>query len=120
MTIFHVTLEVADPQGAIWEPVQALADTGATFTKIPRNVLQRLGIVSTATSEAVIADGRRIQRQLGEARLRIDGQQVPDIVTFGEPGEEPLLGSHTLEAARLAVDPVNQRLISVPIFEMRA
>ncbi len=118
MTVFHVTLEVADPQGASWEPVHALADTGATFTKVPREVLDRLGIAPAATTEARIADGRTIQRQLGEARLRIEGRQVPDIVTFGEPGEEPLLGSHTLEAARLAVDPVNRRLIPVPVFEM--
>jgi hypothetical protein len=38
----------------------------------------------------------------------------PTIVVFGTPGSDPILGVVTLEEFRLAADPVNRRLISVP------
>ena len=50
--------------------------------------------------------------------IRIDGEQHPNLVTFGEPGEDPLLGSVTLETFSLAVDPVNKRLEPVHSLEL--
>ena len=36
--------EIADPQGQHFEAVEMLVDTGATFTKAPRDLLERLGV----------------------------------------------------------------------------
>ena len=44
MGTFTVPLEVADLQGTQFIEVESLVDTGATYTSIPEDVLQRLGI----------------------------------------------------------------------------
>jgi len=44
MGTFTVPLEVADLQGNQFFEVKALVDTGATYTSIPEDILQRLGI----------------------------------------------------------------------------
>ena len=49
-----------------------------------------------------------------EVGNRAGERAQPTIVVFGEPGSEPMLGVFTLEGFRLAADPVNRRLISVP------
>jgi len=48
-----------------------------------------------------------IQIQIGE-------RAQPTIAVFGEPESEPILGVFALEGFRLAADPVNRRLISIP------
>lgn len=118
MAIFHVTIEVGDLRGTIWEPMEALVDTGSTRTKAPRDLLVRLGITPTDTRAVRLANGQIIQREVAEARIRLHGKHYTNLVTFGEPGEEPLLGSLTLETFSLAVDPVNRRLVPVEDLEM--
>jgi len=45
---------------------------------------------------------------------RAAGSGMGHFRVFGEQGSEPILGVVTLEEFRLAVDPVNHRLIFVP------
>lgn len=118
MSQFHVTIEVADLHGRHWTPVDVLVDTGATYTKVPRNLLKNIGIEPEETRPAQIANGQFIERQLAEARIRLQGRHYTNLVVFGEAGEEPLLGSVTLETFSLGVDPVNKRLIPVHALEM--
>lgn len=115
---FHVTIEVSDLTGDRWEPVEVLVDTGATYTKVPRQVLARLGISPAYHRDAQVADGRIIQRDLAEARIRINNENLANLVVFGGPGEDPLLGCITLETFSLGVDPINQRLIPVVALEL--
>ena len=49
---------------------------------------------------------------------RLEGQQFPTPVAFGEEGEPTLLGAMALEHALLAVDPHGQRLMPVDALEM--
>ena len=44
MGTFRITVEIADPRGQRFEAVEMLVDTGATFTKAPRDLLERLGV----------------------------------------------------------------------------
>ena len=39
-----VSIGIGDPQGRRFEDVEAIVDTGSTFTAIPRTTLQRLGV----------------------------------------------------------------------------
>ena len=39
MGTFRITVEIADPLGQHFEAVEMLVDTGATFTKAPRDLL---------------------------------------------------------------------------------
>ena len=106
-------MDIGDPQGERWEAVQALVDTGASYTWAPREVLDRLGVQPEFRWEFETADGRIIERDVAETRARLDGQQRVTLVVFGDAGSRPLLGAYTLEGFGLAPDPVNRRLIRV-------
>ena len=106
-------IEIGDPQGTNWETVEALVDTGSTYTWIPRELLERLGIQPEFLQEFQTADGRVIERELAQTRARLDGQERITLVVFGGDQDAALLGAYTLEGFALAPDPVNQRLIRV-------
>ena len=114
MGSFRVRIEIANPEGARVEAVEALVDTGATYTMVPRDLLQRLGVQPEEEWPFVLADGRQVSYGVAWVRVRIDGKTRPTIAVFGDPGCDPLLGVFTLEGFRLAADPVNRRLIPVP------
>lgn len=120
MGTFRVPVEIADPEGLRWETVEALVDTGASYTLIPRPLLERLGVPARFRRPFVLADGRQVECEMAETRVRLDGQTRTTLVVFGEEGAVPLLGAYTLEGFGLAPDPVSRRLISVPGLLMQA
>jgi len=93
------------------EPITALADTGATLTVIPADILERLEIPRQRTVSVELADGRTTQRGVGDAVVALEGETAPCRVVFGEPGDATLLGLTVLEQLGLAVDPVRRRLV---------
>ncbi len=113
-----MTVETGDPHGQRFEPVEMLVDTGATFTKAPRDLLERLGVPVESAYTAKLADGSRIERTRGRTMIRLQGKEYPTPVTFGEEGEQSLLGAMALEDAMLAVDPYSKRLTPVNALEM--
>jgi len=116
MGTFFQAIEIAASPNSSFESLQALVDTGATYTYIPRPVLERLGITPLERQPFVLANGRRIEYEIGQVRVRIDGRERFTICIFGDEGSTPLLGTVTLEEFGLSVDPVNKRLIPVPGF----
>ena len=114
MGAFHVSIEIGDFDGRRFERVDALVDTGATYTWIPEDILTRLGLEPQEKRPFILADGREIYYGVRWVGGRIGGRFTPTIVIFGHPGSEPLLGVVTLEELGLGADPVNERLISVP------
>lgn len=113
MGTFSVTIEVGDPSGERFRDVEALVDTGATTTVIPSSVLAEIGIVATRQEEFQYADGRRVQMDMAETKVRVHGKETTTWVIFGEDDAGALLGAYTLEGVLLGVDPYNQRLIPV-------
>ncbi len=111
---FHVSVQVSHRAGGRFEPLEALVDTGATYSWIPRGVLEGLGIVPEDQWPFVLADGREVLYPVAWINIRMRDRVQPTIVVFGDPGSEPILGVVTLEEFRVAADPVNRRLISVP------
>lgn len=114
MGTFKVEIEIGDATGERWERIEALVDTGATYTWVPANVLRRLGLQPQFRRPFLTADGRQIEREMAEAVARLDGEQRTTIVIFGDEGSVALLGAYTLEAFGVAADPVNRRLVPVP------
>ena len=110
----RVPIQVASLAGGRFEAFDALVDTGATYTVVPRERLAALGVSAEEWWPFVLADGRQVSYGIAWVRVRIDGRTQPTIAVFGDPGCEPLLGVVTLEEFRLGVDPVTQRLIPVP------
>lgn len=113
MGTFRVTVEVGDPLGTRFEALAVLVDTGASYTWVPASGLARLGVIPTRRFPFRLADGRRIERDMAETRIRYNGQEHTTWVVFGDEGTQPLLGAYTLEGFGLAVDPVNRRLVPV-------
>ena len=117
MGTFTTTVEIGDQSGQRFVQIETLVNTGATFTKVPSTLLESLDIPVDRHYTAELADGRRVPRQQGWTIIRLQGQQFPTAVTFGEAGEPVLLGAIALGHALLAVDPHGQRLVPVDALE---
>ncbi len=113
---FRVQIEIGDPTGQRFESVEALVDTGATYTTLSASLLARLGVVPHARDAFILADGRRVERDIGRTWVRVDGRAELTLVVFGDPDSPSLLGAYTVEGLRLAADPVGRRLIPVPAY----
>lgn len=100
--------ELRGPRRALPE---VLVDTGSEYTWIPRRVLEQLAIRPQRTQAFAVADGRRIEREIGYALVRAGGTEAPDLVVFAEPGDMPLLGAHSLEGLNLTIDPIRKELV---------
>lgn len=106
MGLTYVKVHVANPADlSRWEEAELLVDTGALFSILPATLLDSLGIAPQAMRKLVLADGRRVDRRVGEARFQLDADQATSRVVFGEPGDAAVLGAVTLESLTLAIDP---------------
>jgi predicted aspartyl protease len=94
------------------ETLEALVDTGATFTVVPAPILQRLRVKPHRTAQFANGRNRQVERwRIGEVTAELDIQQLPILCLFGPADALPLIGSHTLDTFLLAVDPVEQKLV---------
>ena len=110
MGTFNVNLWVGNLFTDAGADVEALVDTGATYSMIPGSLLRELGVEPVETRISRIADGSRIELQTAWARFHAEGRDAVARVSFGPEGTY-LMGATTLEDMGLAVDPVDQRLI---------
>lgn len=106
-------MDIGDSRGEVWETVDALVDTGSTYTWIPRQLLERLEVRPQFRREFETADGRVVERDMAITMVRWDGETMPTLVVFAGDRDAVLLGAYTLEGFALAPDPVNQRLVPV-------
>jgi len=113
MGLFRTTIEIEnlERRGPTASLPETLVDTGSEFTWIPRDVLEGLGVVTRRRQRFIVADGRRIDRDIGYALVRAGGSEAPDLVVFAEPGDLHLLGAHSLEGLNLKIDPVRKALV---------
>ncbi len=88
-------------------------DTGASYTLIPKDVMERLGHMPTHQRPFRLADGSVVELGLCQAPLRIGEETVIVSCVFGDENTEPLLGATALEEFGLGVDPINHTLIPV-------
>jgi clan AA aspartic protease len=113
MGTFSVTIEVGSPDRKTWRPVEALVDTGATFSWLPQSLLEQLGHSPDSRKSFEIGDGRTIEADIGDVPVRIGNEVRTTVCAFARGNEKPVVGAMTLEAFLLAPDPVNQRLVPV-------
>ena len=107
----QVNAEISNADGTRSREVEAMVDTGATYTFLPGSMLRELGIAPTRTTDFQLASGEMAQYARGEAVIRINGFAQMTPVVFGDDDAEPLIGVVTLEQLELAVDPVADALI---------
>ncbi|MBI1941963.1 MAG: aspartyl protease family protein [Acidobacteria bacterium] len=116
MGLTVLELEVGNPATPeVTERVEFLIDSGAIYSVVPTPVLERLGIRPLATQELRLADGSKIARKKGVALFRYGERVGGADVVFGEEGDSVLLGSFTLEALGLSLDPLRRELKPLPM-----
>ena len=110
-----VTMRIHGPSGSA--DVEALADTGATFSKVPRSTIDAVGIEPQYESDIRLGGGRTVTRSLASAEVEFQGVRRPVSVAFGADGEQPLIGYTTLEALGFKVNSVTHTLEPTPAIE---
>ena len=87
-------------------------DTGALYSFVPEDCLERIEIEPSATRDLILADGRQEKRLLGFCDFQIEGLQgaMPCPVVFGPKNSLFLLGATALENFGVEVDPIQKRL----------
>ena len=111
MGTFKWPLRIASMDGQQGRHIEATVDTGASFTTLPSSLLRELGIEASGKRGFLLADGRRVETNYGQAWATIDDESVVTMVVFVQDKAPPLLGAYTLEGLALAVDPEAQRLV---------
>ncbi len=114
MGVFNWPIRFDSMDGERSLQLDAIVDTGSSYTIVPASLLRKLGVEPTKKVGLVLADGRNVICDMGEARATVNGRSIPTLVVFGEDGADPLLGAYTLEGLLLAVDPVKLTLVPLP------
>ncbi len=111
MGVFNWPIRLDSMDGQRSLELEAMVDTGASYTIVPAKLLHDLGVSPIDKIGLVLADGRAVEYDLGRAMATINGRTEATLVVFGENGARALLGAYTLEGLRLAVDPTHGRLV---------
>jgi predicted aspartyl protease len=92
-----------------------LVDSGPLYSVVPAAVLRRLGIKPGTSKSFILADGTEVKRSLGQALFRLNGEEAASPVIFGAAGDSVLLGSVSLEALGMMLDPLKRELRPLPM-----
>ena len=113
MSTFFITMQVADRFNERYANIDALVDTGSSYSSLPEGLLEELGIVREETRRFELADNRIVEYNLGETRVRIEGREKTVPVMFAPNDTMPLVGATTLEILGLGIDPLAEKLVPV-------
>ena len=95
--------------------VEALVDTGATFTVVPKSLANRLNLPISGHREVRTATGP-ITLDMARAFVQIDGDGEINRVLISDVVERVLIGVITLETLSLTVDPTSGELKEAEAF----
>ena len=93
MGTFYVTIQVADGLRERYVNVDAMVDTGSTYTSLPESLLAELGIEREETDIFELADNRLVEYDMGETRVRLEGRELTVPVVFAHDDSTPLVGA---------------------------
>ncbi len=87
-------------------------DTGALYSFVPEDFLERIGVEPPVKRNLILADGRQDTRLLGFCDFQIEGLEgnIPCPVIFAPKGSLFLLGATALENFGVEVDPIQKKL----------
>lgn len=111
MSVFRQTIEVGDLTGTHFQSMDAIVDTGATFTVVPASILNDLGVVPHRQMRFRKPDGRTVERYIAQTVVRVQGEQGTNMVVFGDRDDPVVLGSNTLLGLLLEVSHEGDRLV---------
>lgn len=114
VSTFTVPVTIANPRDPEQRlTLELLVDTGSTWTVLPAEVVERLGLPTPSTRTVKLANGETVTFGKGNVAMWIDGEEITTVFLAGPPGTQGLLGAVTLEEFALAPDPVNKALVPI-------
>jgi len=114
----HVVVKVtiSNPaDSSITAEVDALVDTGATVTVLPRALADSLSLPVTGQGRVRTATGEVILDR-GGAFIQINGEGALNPILISETVDKVLVGVVTLETLSLKVDPTTGQLGQAELF----
>ena len=117
MGITFVKVIISNPKNekkAIEE--EFLVDSGAIYSVVPKEKLEKIGVKPLDTMTFTLADGTHTTRETGEAMFEFEGMKRTTPVVFGKRGDSTLLGAMTLEALGLILDPFQRKIRPMKLF----
>lgn len=106
----NVRATIANPtDSSLAAEVDAMVDTGATFTSVPRSLATSLQLPITGKTRVRTATGEAVEDH-GRALVQIDGQSEINRVLISDTLDKVLIGMITLETSSLTVDPSSGQL----------
>ena len=118
MGVFSVAVQVRGLNGGESVAINALVDTGSSYTLVGQDLLEQLGVERTGRRVFELGDDSLVEWDMGRMRVDLEGDWQITPVIFGPEGASPLLGAVTLQEFGLIADSVNERL--VPMEPIRA
>jgi predicted aspartyl protease len=87
-------------------------DTGALYSFVPEDHLEKIGVEPSVKRNLMVADGRQDTRLLGFCDFQIEGLEgsIPCPVIFAPKGSLFLLGATALENFGVDADPIQKKL----------
>lgn len=87
-------------------------DTGALYSFVPEDILEKLKIEPVGNRNLILTDGRTDKRLLGFCNFEIKelGGPIPCPVIFAPKSSLFLIGATALENFGVDVDPINKKL----------
>ncbi len=91
------------------EEIEAQVDTGAAFSWIHRERLERTGMIALRRMGFRAIDGSIIERDTAAVWVASNGFTGPDTVVVAERNDMEVIGVHTIEGLGLGADPVQKK-----------
>ena len=111
MGTFSVDFVIRNRNGSQARELNGVVDTGASYTVIPAQTLDELGVEREKTRTFSFADGSRRELAMGWVEMELQGDRDSVQVVFGVDSRKVLLGAMALETFALAADAKYRRLI---------
>jgi clan AA aspartic protease len=94
--------------------VDAIVDTGAAFLCLPPDIIEKLGLLYSHTSDVRTANGNVKRRIFRAAEITIKERSVTQSVMENDRNTPPLIGYLVLEEMDFVVDSKSRKLIGNP------
>lgn len=108
MGLTYIEGVVTGPTGT--RTVRFLVDSGASYTLLPHGDWQAIGLKPKREMAFTLADGTIIKRNISECHIALPQGEGHTPVILGEPDDEALLGTVTLEILGLVLNPFTRTL----------
>jgi len=87
-----------------------LVDSGVSYSLLPTDIWRTIELTPKRAVRFTLADGTVIERQVSECYIMLPEGDGHTPVILGEPGDEALLGTVTLEDLGLVLNPFKRTL----------